>query len=140
VTDAKAIEGARLSDKLDGVYLPPIHRLKLPKTTTQTALVRWLVALGYTVAEIHRGTQIRNQQVRNMATSQPKRASREDLPPLVVEVMPLPDEVDAILDDQLDRSMMAQRSEGKKRAPARAVRAEDQTNNEALDDENYNRN
>ena len=125
-----------------GGYLPPIQRLVMPQTVTQSALVRWLWALGYSVKDIHHGTGIRYQQVRNMVTSQPKRATREDLPPLEIKVMEPEDAVQLIMDQALDASVMAGRSAERKGA-AKARRAKGKTpddeGNEDLDDENYNR-
>lgn len=108
-------------------YLPPLARLKIPETKTQSAKVRWLAAMGYSVRDISVGTGIKYQQVRNMVTTVPKRAAREDMPPLEVELLDPVDDVQAIMDAELDRSLGAARA-GRK---TRVVAEED------LDDENY---
>lgn len=126
--------------KATGEPLPHIARLELPHTTTQTALVRWLWELGYQVRDISRGTGIRYQQVRNMVTTVPKRASREDLPPLKLVLRGPVDDVDAIMDEALDRSIRAGRSKNKAAPATRApTNPEDEPGNQDLDDENYNR-
>lgn len=106
-------------------YLPPISRIVLPKTTTQTALVRWLARQGYSVKAIHNGLNIRYQQVRNMVTMIPKRMAREDLPPDGIKLQEVEDIVDMLLGDELERTF----AEAKKQE-RRARR-----NNEELEDE-----
>lgn len=124
----------------DGQYLPPINRIKLPQTTTQTALVRWLFALGYPVKEIHKGLNIRYQQVRNMVTTIPKRAAREDLPELKIELAEVEDIVDMLLGDELERTHLQDRKERKKAEKARLRAAcELEPAGHELDDENYGR-
>lgn len=96
-----------------GEWLPPIVRLRIPKVRTQTAKVRWLWAVGYPIKEIAKGTGIKYQQVRNMIVNQPKRAAREDLPPIPpeapLEMKELVDDIQAIMDDELERSLRAGR-------------------------------
>lgn len=93
----------------DGKYLPPIEQIVIPKTQTKSAKIRWLIAMGYKVAEISNYFGWRYQMVRNIATSEPKRAAREDLPPLVVEYHPEIDDVQAIMDKALEDSLKAER-------------------------------
>jgi len=117
--ETQAQEDPQIRSRLDKeTYLPPIARLKMPKFATATAKVKWLWELGYEVKEISRGIPMKYQQVRNMVVNQPKRAHREDLPPLVVEIMDPVDDIQAILDAELDRSLMAGR---KDRAKTRAA-------------------
>jgi hypothetical protein len=122
----------------DDKYLPPIHRIKLPKTRTQTALIRWLFELGYRVKDISNSLNVRYQQVRNMVTTIPKRAAREDLPPLVIELQDLEDVVDQLLGDELERTHLEERKAAKKaeKAKLRADRELEPAGIE-LDDENY---
>lgn len=121
-------------------YLPPIHRIKLPQVKTQTALIRWLFELGYPVKDISNGLNVRYQQVRNMVTTVPKRAAREDMPPLQIELLEMEDAVDMLLGAELERTFAEDRKRdklaGKK---AEAVIVDDVEGNEALDDENFGR-
>jgi hypothetical protein len=125
-----------VKNRLDGGYLPPISRIKRPETRTQSALVRWLFLLGYEVKEISRGLNIRYQQVRNMVTTQPKRAAREDLPPLQIELLEMEDAVDMLLGIELERTFAEDRKASRRK---RSVPPEEQEGNEDLDDENYGR-
>jgi len=93
--------------------LPPIEQLVPPVTRTKTALLRWYRTLGYTVAEISNYTGVRYQQVRNVTTNLPKRAAREDLPPLEMELREVGDVFEAALDGALDRSLLEARKERK---------------------------
>ena len=97
-----------------GKYLPYIHRVALPKTTTQSALIRWLWALGYPVKDISKGLDIRYQQVRNIINTQPKRATREDMPPLEIRLLEMEDAVDMLLDMELERTFLEERKQDKK--------------------------
>lgn len=127
--DTQRTEEGYVKSRLEGGgYLPPIHRIKMPETRTQTARVRWLHALGYEVKEIASALSIRYQQVRNMVTTVPKRAAREDLPELQIELLDIEDEVDMLLDAELDRGFAEERKRNRKRGePTEAD----------LDDENY---
>lgn len=104
--------------------LPPIEQVLPPVTTTKTALLRWYRTLGYTVAEISNYTGIRYQQVRNVTTNLPKRAAREDLPPLVIELRETVDVLQAAMDGALDKSLLAGRKERKaeEKADRRALK------------------
>lgn len=84
-------------------YLPPIYRLQMPETRTKSALIRWLWELGYDVKTISKGLDIRYQQVRNIITTEPKRAAREDLPPLSYELIEVEDVVDMLLGEALEQ-------------------------------------
>lgn len=86
----------------DGKYLPPIYRIKLPETRTKSALIRWLWELGYSVKAISGSLGIRYQQVRNVVTTEPKRATREDMPELVIELADDTDVVDMLLGEALE--------------------------------------
>jgi predicted transcriptional regulator len=136
-----------LADKKDGGEdtrnLPPIHRIKEPAMKHMSTRIRWYHKLGYTVGEIHNGLGVRYQQVRNVVTTEPKRAAREDLPPLKIELLELDDDHEAMDKHHLEAEMRAQRAEhlSDRRATNRARRKarEDQTGNEDLDNEDYGR-
>lgn len=100
-------EGLREPDAVesrleDGKYLPPIYRIKLPETRTKSALIRWLWELGYSVKAISASLGIRYQQVRNVVTTEPKRATREDMPELVIVLADVTDVVDMLLGEALE--------------------------------------
>jgi hypothetical protein len=137
MTDA---EGSEELQSRDGKYLPPIHRIKLPKTKTQSCLIRWLFLLGYQVKDISRGLNVRYQQVRNIVTTEPKRAAREDLPPLEIALAPMEDVVDALLGDALERTHLEARKQEVRAVKSRRraeVVAEAEPEGSELDDENY---
>jgi hypothetical protein len=102
------LEARKIADEKP-LYLPPIHRLKLPETRTQSALIRWLWELGYPVKAIHKGLNVRYQQVRNIVTTEPKRAAREDMPPLRIELAEMEDVVDTLLGQALEADFLAAR-------------------------------
>jgi hypothetical protein len=89
--------------------LPPIEDIVPPEVAIKTTLIRWYRALGYEVKEISRYMGIRYQQVRNVTTNMPKRAAREDLPPLEIVLRDTPDIIQAALDGALDQSLLADR-------------------------------
>lgn len=93
--------------------LPPIEMIQIPVTEggTKSVRIRWLKALGYTVNEISKGLMIKYQMVRNITTNQPKRAAREDLPPLIVQYKPEADELQDALDGALEKSLLQGRQE-----------------------------
>lgn len=91
--------------------LPPIHRVKQPKVANRATLIRWFHALGYPTKEIAAQLQVRYQQVRNVIVTTPKRAAREDMPPLELETWDLADDIQAIMDAELDRSLAAGRAD-----------------------------
>jgi hypothetical protein len=130
----------QLVSREEGKYLPPIHRIILPKTATQSALIRWLWEMGYQVKDISNGLGIRYQQVRNIITTKPKRAAREDLPPLELELAPLEDIVDILLGEEFDRTHLearkaVRRDTNRKRREELALEPQ----GAKLDDENYGR-
>ena len=96
--------------KVEG--LPPITSIVVPPGIKSTR-IRWLRALGYEVKEIAAFLQIRYQQVRNVTTNAPKRAAREDMPPLVIVYKEEPDLMEAALDGALDASLLANRKDRK---------------------------
>lgn len=96
--------------------LPPIHRIRLPEVRNRSTLIRWLSALGYPVKEIAQVLNVRYQQVRNVLHTPPKRAAREDMPSLEFQTWDLVDDVQAILDAELERSLSAQRFDRKQRS------------------------
>lgn len=91
--------------------LPPIHRVKMPHVKQRATLIRWYAALGYPTKEIATHLQVRYQQVRNVLVTQPKRAAREDMPPLTIETYDLVDDIQAIMDAELDRSLAGIRAD-----------------------------
>lgn len=122
----------------EGQYLPPLHRIKMPETKTASAKIRWLNRQGYRTKDIAKGLNIRYQQVRNIITTQPKRAMREDLPPDGIELAPMEDIVDQLLGDELERTHLEARKEEKReqRAKARHQRELEEAEVE-LDHEDY---
>lgn len=91
---------------LKEILLPPLNMIVIPDTTTKSATIRWLHGLGYSVNEIHKGLGLKYQMVRNIVTTIPKRAAREDLPPPYVEYKPESDELQDALDGALEASLM----------------------------------
>lgn len=89
--------------------LPPISQIVIPKTKTQSNTIRWLAALGYEVKDISAQLGTRYQQVRNIVTTIPKRAAREDLPELIVEYKPEADPLDDAMDGALEASLLEHR-------------------------------
>jgi hypothetical protein len=128
---------------LNAKGLPPISRIKMPEEAKITSTkIRWLAGVGYEVKEIAGFLGVRYQQVRNVLTNPPKRMAREDVPPLVVEILAITDDNHEHMDQYfLEREMAAQRKESRdaQRKTNRKRRAltEDDVGNEALDDENY---
>lgn len=122
----------------DGQYLPPLHRIVIPETKTQSAKIRWLFGVGYQVKDISSGLGIRYQQVRNIITTEPKRAAREDLPELKIQLAEMEDVVDSLLGDELERTHLEARKQHQKdmKRRARAEKALEPVGHE-LDDENY---
>ncbi len=91
--------------KLEIDSLPDISQIVLPEMKVTSTRIRWLLAMGYSINQIHHGLGLRYQQVRNVATTTPKRAAREDLPPLVLVLRDPIDDVQAIMDMALDESL-----------------------------------
>jgi predicted transcriptional regulator len=138
MTETVGQEPEQLVSREEGKYLPPIHRIVLPKTGTQSALIRWLWEMGYQVKDISNGLGIRYQQVRNIITTKPKRAAREDLPPLELELAPLEDIVDVLLGAEFDRTHLAARKA--ERRETNRMRREEESLEPAgfeLDQEDY---
>jgi hypothetical protein len=95
--------------------LPPISDIVIPSFQTKSGTIRWLFGCGYAVKDISNYLGIKYQMVRNIVTNLPKRAAREDMAPLVIELKPEPDLLDAALDGALDASLMAGRKERNKK-------------------------
>lgn len=92
--------------------LPPIGDIVIPSTATKSACIRWLFAVGYPIKEIYQFLGIRYQMVRNIVTTVPKRAAREDLPPLKIRYREnTRDLIDEAMDGALEASMMVSRKE-----------------------------
>lgn len=119
--------GAKVVGGQPAKALPPIGHVVEPAMHHMSTRIRWYYALGYSVKEIAGKTGARYQQVRNVVTTEPKRAAREDLPDLTFELAPIEDVFEAMEHQALLDNMGAQRSQAR-RAP---VREED------LDDEDY---
>ena len=137
---------------LDKRGLPPIGRILMPPEIKITSTkIRWLSAIGYLPREIAPYLGCRYQQVRNVLQNPPKRAAREDLPPLVVKVMRLSEDMLEIADEEAGRQNMAaqrnqhrkERKETNRRRRELATKnnglTEDDFENEAVDDEHYGR-
>lgn len=99
--------------------LPPIFHVLEPPMQHMSTRIRWYHALGYKPAEIQKRTGVLYQQVRNVITTQPKRAAREDLPPLEIRLAELDDDFEAMDKHHLELQMAAARDEARK-AAARA--------------------
>lgn len=108
-------------ESVDSRGLPPIHRILIPESMKiMSTRIRWLKAVGYEVREISNFLGIRYQQVRNVVTTQPKRAAREDMAPLEIRVKPLIDDNLELMDQRaLEEEMRMQRVEH--RAARRAL-------------------
>jgi len=131
--------------QVDKRGLPPIGRIKMPEMKIVSTKIRWLTAIGYLAREIAPYLGVRYQQVRNVMSNPPKRAAREDVPPLVVEVLEISDDNLELMDqhamlEQLAASRTSHRRERKATNQKRRelkVLTPDDTGNEELDDENY---
>lgn len=98
--------------------LPPLKMCKMPEgVRTWSARVRWALAMGWEVKEIANTWGLRYQMVRNVKVTEPKRAAREDMPPLKWELLNPVDDVQAIMDAELDRSLAAGRFKNPKGQP-----------------------
>lgn len=112
----------------EGPALPPIHHIKEPPMQHTSTRIRWYHSLGYKPAEIQKRLGVLYQQVRNVITTIPKRAAREDLPPPVIELMELDDDLEAMDKHHMELQMAAQRDQDRKnRAKQRtgAIRRQD---------------
>lgn len=134
-------------DKDDGAderNLPPIGRIIMPEMKIMSTRIRWLSGVGYLPKEIAPYLGVRYQQVRNVLENPPKRAAREDIPPLKVEVM----EVSSDNLEHMDRHAMEQQVAASKAAARKEQRGlnkkrrdlkakENAEGNEELDQEDY---
>jgi hypothetical protein len=130
--------------KLDKRGLPPINRIKMPEMKVMSTRIRWLSEVGYLTREIAPFLGVRYQQVRNVMQNPPKRAAREDLPPLTVEILSVSEDNLELMDqhamaEQVAASRAAHRKERKNINQKRRALTADDLENEALDDENYGR-
>lgn len=89
--------------------LPEIGAIEIPPVKVMSTKIRWLAAMGYKPADISRYLMVRYQQVRNVITTQPKRAAREDLPELKLVLKEPVDDIQAIMDAELEKSLRAGR-------------------------------
>lgn len=130
----------------DGKVLPPIHRVKEPPMRHMSTRIRWYIGLGYSVKEISKFLGVLYQQVRNVATTLPKRAAREDVPAYIIECWELEDDLEAMESHALQVEMAAQRSQHRQerkllnqKRKDLAKEAEAMALPGDLDDENYGR-
>jgi hypothetical protein len=91
--------------------LPPISHIKPPPMTHMSTKIRWYGGLGYEVREVANLLGVRYQQVRNVLTTEPKRAAREDVPPYVIELFEVDDDLEAMDKHALEQEMAAQRNQ-----------------------------
>lgn len=98
------------------VSLPPISHVKPPDMKHTSTKIRWYCGLGYTIKEVSNLLGVRYQQVRNVATTAPKRAAREDVPPLRIELFELDDDLEAMDKHAMEQEMAIQRREHRKEA------------------------
>lgn len=97
----------------DPAMLPPIHHIREPKMQHMSTRIRWYLALGYAVKEVSKLLGVRYQQVRNVKTVEPKRAAREDLPPLWIVLHDVQDDLEAMDAHALEMEMAQQRAESR---------------------------
>lgn len=110
-------------DGIAELRLPPIHHVKPPKMQHTSTKIRWYLGLGYTVKEVSSHLGVRYQQVRNVGVNAPKRAAREDVPPYIIELFDIEDDLEAMESHALEREMAAQRQQDKdKRAAMKRAR------------------
>lgn len=91
--------------------LPPISHIKPPEMRHNSTKIRWYLGLGYTVKEVATFLGVRYQQVRNVGTTTPKRAAREDVPPYIIETWEVDDDLEAMEAHALEQQMAAQREQ-----------------------------
>lgn len=99
--------------------LPPISHVKPPDMKHMSTKIRWWLGLGYEVREVANYLGVRYQQVRNVGTTEPKRAAREDVPPYVIELWEVDDDLEAMDKHALEQEMAAQRAEDRKKRSKR---------------------
>ena len=114
--DTEDIEWVKAGTAADekGLNLPPIHHIKQHKMQHMSTKIRWFCGLGYTVKEVSSFLGVRYQQVRNVATTTPKRAAREDVPPFIIETFDVEDDLEAMEAHALEVEMAAQREQDRK--------------------------
>jgi hypothetical protein len=129
-----------------GANLPPIHHIKEQgDMKVMSTRIRWYSELGYKVGEISNFLGVRYQQVRNVINTLPKRAAREDLPALVIELLELDNDLEAMDKRAMEMEMAQQRNQDRKfKHEANKERlskreTEDLLNNADLDNEDYGR-
>src|SRR3990167_3455303 len=112
VIDLQAIQGkgTRITIPKGGA-LPPIGHIKPPDMKHMSTRIRWFLGLGYTVKEVSAFLGVRYQQVRNVGTQSPKRAAREDVPPYIIELWEVDDDLEAMEAHALEQQMAAQREQ-----------------------------
>jgi hypothetical protein len=93
------------------IELPPITHLKIPEMRHTSTKIRWLLGMGYKVKEVSDFLGVRYQQVRNVGTTNPKRAAREDVPAYVVETLEIDDDLEAMDKHFLEIEMAQQRKQ-----------------------------
>lgn len=102
--------------------LPPIHHIKPPDMQHMSTKIRWYLGLGYKVKEVSKFLGVLYQQVRNVSTTVPKRAMREDIPPLLIILWEVDDDLEAMDAHAMEVEMMAQR--GQDRSAKKRLNAE----------------
>lgn len=113
--------------------LPPIAHIKPPAMQHTSTKIRWYLGLGYTVKEVSSFLGVRYQQVRNVGITAPKRAAREDVPPYIIEVWEVDDDLEAMEAHALEQQMAAQREEDRKAGAAARRRGLQRKDLERLD-------
>lgn len=110
---ANVIDDTEISGQdAEGVQqLPPISHVKPPDMSHTSTKIRWYLGLGYTVKEVSNFLGVRYQQVRNVGTTAPKRAAREDVPPYIIETWEVDDDLEAMEAHALEQNMAAQREQ-----------------------------
>ena len=109
VLDADELEPD--DEDVGGRALPPITHVKPPDMKHTSTKIRWWLGLGYEVREVANLLGVRYQQVRNVGTTEPKRAAREDVPPFIIELFDLDDDLEAMDKHAMEQQMAAIRNE-----------------------------
>lgn len=104
-------EGVVVDGEVVEPSLPPISHIKPPEMRHTSTKIRWYLGLGYTVKEVSVFLGVRYQQVRNVGITAPKRAAREDVPPLKIETWEVDDDLEAMEAHALEEQMAAQRDQ-----------------------------
>lgn len=100
--------------------LPPIAHIKPPVMKHTSTKIRWYLGLGFTVKEVSDWLGVRYQQVRNVGVQTPKRAAREDVPPYIIELWEVDDDLEAMDKHAMEQQMAVSRAES--RAVRKAIR------------------